>query len=319
MYTNTKPALTEEVLERAVRAFHAQHGKAPRAKSGIASPYFGWTETWRSIEECLRLGLRGLAHMKGSSLSKYTEGLGLKTPKPDRTVEALERAVRAYHAQHGKAPTAKTDSDASPYFGWPETWANINQCIRNGYRGFEHMKGSSLVQYVEGLGLKIKIIKPDFTSANLERAVRSFYAKKGKAPTRHSGDASPYFGWEETWRRVDNCIREGNRGLSHLKEASLSQYVEGLKLRPPKLIKPDFTEEGLERAVRAYHAKEGKIPNDRSGDASPYFGWPETWANVNQCIDRGGRGLSHLKESSLPQYARRLGLKTPGPTQVRVL
>lgn len=83
--------------------------------------------------------------------------------------------------------------------------------------------------------------------------------------------------------------------------------------------KPALTEEVLERAVRAFHAQHGKAPRAKNGVASPYFGWTETWANVNQCIDRGGRGLSHLKESSLPQYARRLGLKTPGPTQGRVL
>ena len=76
----------------------------------------------------------------------------------DFTVENLERAIRVFHAEHGTYPK-QNGGDASKYLGWPQPdqWSNVNACIRNGARGLEALKEfGSLRGYCTHLGLKNK-------------------------------------------------------------------------------------------------------------------------------------------------------------------
>jgi hypothetical protein len=113
---------------------------------------------------------------------------------------------------------------------------NVNYCIRNGNRGLESLKGSSLVKMckVWGVATASSFTKPDFTVDSVEQACRAFHAEHGTYPKRRSGDCSSYFGRSEgsdTWMNVDACIRKGLRGLESLKGSSLFKMckVWGLK------------------------------------------------------------------------------------------
>ena len=314
------PNFTVDLLERAVRAFYDKYGKAPSVKSGNASPYLEWfhPESWRNVNACISNGSRGLESIKKfGGLHGYCIHLKLKEPdleNPDFTVDQVERAIRAFHAEHGKAPSA-VRHDASKYLGWtlPERWDNVDACIKTGRRGLKALKAfGSLSKYCAHL---LKLKNPDFTVDQVERAIRAFYAGHGKVPSAVSGDASKYLGWTlpEQWRNVDECIRNGSRGLESIKEfGGLSKYCVHLKLK-----NPDFTVEQVERAIKAFHAERGEAPIQTSGDASPYLGWPDgagRWDNVNACIKTGRRGLEALKAfGGLHGFCIHLGLKDNKP------
>jgi hypothetical protein len=111
-----------------------------------------------NVDACIRNGRRGLGSLKGSSLVQFCQDLGIATVKPEKsdfTDEDLEAACRAYFNEHGTHPKVKS-GDCSRYFGWAdgtETWANVDACIRNGRRGLESLKGSSLYQVCKEWGL----------------------------------------------------------------------------------------------------------------------------------------------------------------------
>jgi hypothetical protein len=222
-----KPIFTPESVEQACRKFYDEHGTHPGKDSGDCSPYFGWpggTDTWGNVNKGIRRGARGLEPLKGFTLVQFCKTLGIAADKPDFTVEGLGQACRKYHAEHGTHP-GKDSGDCSLYFGWPretDTWENVNNGVRNGHRGLEPLKGSSLAQFCKTLGISTD--KPDFAPESVERACRKYHAEHGTRPGKGNGDCSLYFGWPretDTWENVDNCIRTGARGLEPLKGSSL--------------------------------------------------------------------------------------------------
>jgi hypothetical protein len=309
-----KSDFTVAEVEMACRAFYDEHGTYPKVKGGDCYRYFGWadgTETWVNVDNSIRNGLRGLESLEGSSLARFCQDLGIADVKPDFTVEELEQACRAFHAEHGTYPKVK-DGDCSRYFGRPDgtdTWLGVDKCIRKGSRGLESLKGSSLARFCQDLGIATE--KSDFTVDGLEQACRAFHAEHGTHPKQDSGDCSRYFGrpdGTETWKNVNQSIRNGARGLESLKGSSLVRFCQGLDIAP---VKSDFTVEELESACRAFHAEHGTYPKQYSGDCSRYFGWPDgtdTWQNVDACIRNGARGLDSLKGSSLARVCKEWGL-----------
>ena len=307
-----KPDFTVEGLEQACREFYALHGTHPKENSGDCSKYFGWpdgTDNWRNVSQCIRNGIRGLESLRGSTLSKMCKVWGLKTP--DFTPESVEKACWAFHAEHKTRP--KEDSgDCSKYFGWPDgtdNWRNVSASIRNGRRGLESLRGSSLFKFGIDIGL---VFKPDFPLELLEPACHGFHAENGTHPKQSSGDCSKYFGWSEgteTWKNVYASIRNGSRGLESLRGSSL---VKMCKVWGVAKERPDFTPESVKQACRKYRDENGTHPKQSSGDCSRYFGWPEgteTWQNVNASIRNGSRGLESLRGSSLSKMCKVWGLK----------
>ena len=263
------------------------------------------------MNACIRNGSRGLESLRGSSLSRFCIDIGLVFVKPDFTPESVEQACRKFHEENGTHPNVKS-GDCSRYFGWPEgteTWQNVNASIRNGSRGLESLRGSTLFKFGIDIGLAFK---PDFPLELLEPACHGFHAENGTHPKQSSGDCSRYFGWPEgteTWSNVNACIRNGSRGLESLRGSSLSRFCIDIGL---VFVKPDFTPESVEQACRKFHEENGTHPNVKSGDCSRYFGWPEgteTWQNVNASIRNGSRGLESLRGSSLSKMCKVWGLK----------
>jgi hypothetical protein len=230
----------------------------------------------------------------------------------DFTPESVKQACRAFHAEHGTYPKACSE-DCSRYFGWPdgtETWVNVTANIGKGSRGLEDLKGSSLTKMCKVWGFAKE--RPDFPLELLEPACHAFRAEHGTHPNKDSGDCSKYFGWPEgteTWKNVNNCIRDGRRGLEDLKGSTLSKMCKAWGFTK---VKPDFTPESVKQACTTYHAEHGRPPAVKGGDCSPYFDWEEgteTWSNVNYSIRNGNRGLEDLKGSSLFKMCKVWGLK----------
>jgi len=302
-FVERKPDLTVEVVKEAIVKFReANEGKNPTLISGDATPYFGFTEKWADIHDCLRHGRRGFTGR--SSLAVFLVEHGFIEPKPDLTVEMVKEAVVKFRAENdGKNPSF-TSGDATPYFGYPDTWSCISQCLSGGHRGLPG--GSSLRRFLIEHGFAEP--RPDFTIETIREAVVKFRtANDGKNPTQ-IGDATPYFGYPETWRNVDGCLREGLRGLPG--GSSLMGFLveHGFSVR-----KPNLTVEMVKEAVVKFReANDGKNPTPQSGDAMPYFGFPEAWGNVDEYLRGDGkRGLPG--GSSLRRFLIEHGFAEPKP------
>jgi hypothetical protein len=109
----------------------------------------------------------------------------------------------------------------------------------------------------------------------------------------------------ENWRKLDNALRYGLRGLpggSSLKQ--LLTHYRGVrnnqKLRP-------LTEAQILKWAQAHYRRTGAWPNDQSGPIKDHPG--EVWHNVNAALRIGRRGLRG-KSSLAMLLAHRLGVRT---------
>lgn len=132
-------------------------------------------------------------------------------------------------------------------------------------------------------------MRPDLTELSIYRACTSYKNVHATLPSRDSGDASPYFGRPETWRGIHNALVYGYRGLP--KGSSLAEFKVRNGLQPARVKRPQLTLQKIRAAMRAFYKVHGVHPHQRSGDASAYFGHPETWGAVDSALRKGYCGL----------------------------
>ncbi len=138
-----RPKLTLKEILAWADAFHARLGRWPNYRDGAIPGTSG--ETWRSVHQALLEGLRGFPG--GSSLAKLLarkRGVRNIQDLPRLTSGHILRWAKAHYRRTGAWPTA----DSGPVLEAPgERWANIDQAVRKGMRGFPG--GSSLFQLLK--------------------------------------------------------------------------------------------------------------------------------------------------------------------------
>ena len=211
-------SLSEELIVKAIKAYHEEHGRYPYHRCGDASKYIGFKITWNGVGTCLRLGHRGLPG--GSSLlqirQKYFTGI-----EPPLTEKALLNAMEAYHKGHGKYPAGKS-GDASKYIGFKITWGSLDSCLRRGLRGLPG--NSSLLQ----LRQKHRMgIETPLTEESIVKAMKDYHEEHGKYPSKKTPLVLKDLGM--TWKAVDSCLRQGYRGLPG--KSSLGKLKKKYKLK----------------------------------------------------------------------------------------
>jgi len=72
----------------------------------------------------------------GLDASDLAERLRDRVVKPDLTIPMIEKAVLAFHKDHGRPPTQK-EGDATKYFRFPETWVAVDNAIYSKIRGLK--------------------------------------------------------------------------------------------------------------------------------------------------------------------------------------
>lgn len=296
--------LTPDEVVRAVLKYAEKHGgRIPTGTSGDASEEFGFCETWAKVDKAGRNGGRGLP--KGFTLRVAATEANLIQHKPLLTKERVLSAVAAYFADHGKHPNLNS-GDAANYFGFPTTWAAVTNAGLSGARGLP--KGFSLLQAAYELGIATE--KPKLSPEMVRNAVQKYFEEHGVRPTQRSGEASKWFGFEETWLCVEQAGRQGCRGLP--KGLTLAQVAQELGLISEE---PGLSPSIVLDAVRRFAEEHGgETPFHTSGDASSYFGYPETWRRVNDAGRLGARGLP--KKFTLREAARTLNLCHNAPVIV---
>lgn len=165
-------------------------------------------ESWRTIEDALRTGSRGLPR---SSLARlFAECRGrrnhLALPKL-RIREILSWADRHFQAT-GRWP--KHDSGyvaAKPN----ETWSSVNLALCEGLRGLPG--GSSLIRLlIKHRGIRSCAYRPPLKTAQIRRWARDYRREHRRWPTKTAGLIPKSDG--ETWMAVAMALSKGNRGLT---------------------------------------------------------------------------------------------------------
>ncbi len=125
------PALIIAKIVRWADAHHRRTGAWPQVKSGRLAD--APDETWSNLDQLLRIGSRGLPG--GSSLARVlSERRGVRNAKypPKLSVRQVLAWAEAHHRRTRRWPKV-TDGSLPDAPG--ETWWNLNQALRNGYRG----------------------------------------------------------------------------------------------------------------------------------------------------------------------------------------
>ncbi|HUG92181.1 MAG TPA: hypothetical protein VML55_15175 [Planctomycetaceae bacterium] len=268
-----------QILEWA-DSHHERTGEYPTQGSGPVLDAPG--ENWRNIDNCLRLGFRGLPG--GSSLARLLqEERGVRNRKnlPPYTLQQIDEWVRAHREREGDWP----HSDSGPIPEAPgETWMAVNVALRNGQRGMPG--GSSLAQLLERRhGARNRMRLPRLMEAQILKWMDAEYRRSGMHPHTKSGPVKDAPG--ETWFAVDHALRAGARGLPG--GSSLAKLLEehrgvGRHVRKPPLSLPLIL-----TWIDEHRQEHGAWPNLYSG---PIRGAPgETWLIVDEALRKGKRGL----------------------------
>jgi hypothetical protein len=197
--------------------------------------------------------------------------------------------AEAYHAKHGKWPTARSGKISAK--GGGDTWGSFNVCLKKGRRGLPG--GSSLIELLIENGCLPPIEElVDFSINQILEWADEHYAYTHKWPNTGTGivTASP----KNTWERLDKALRRGQRGLP--RGTSLAQLLFEKRGAPNLQNQERLNIEKILRWVDAHYDRTGNWPTRDDGEVFDAPG--ETWDHINNALLSGNRGLP--KGSSLP-------------------
>ena len=181
-------------------------GHWPSSESGFVAE--APDETWRAVDQALRVGVRGLPG--GSSLARllaahrHVRNLHCQ-PRP--TVRGILSWADGHRRRSGSWPT----SDSGPVREGPgENWGAINIALQRGRRGLP--AGSSLARLLAARrDARNPKDLPRLTSRQVLALARAHRLRTGSWPTAASGPIFDTPG--ETWGAVQAALLGGYRGL----------------------------------------------------------------------------------------------------------
>ncbi len=200
------PRLTEALILEWADAHRSQADEWPDENSGPVAAAAG--ESWQAINQALRDGLRGLPG--GDSLARLLarrRQARNRISLPPLTVQGILALADAHRRRTGQWPKR----DAGPVVGVRgETWLAFDRALTQGCRALPG--GSSLSQLLaERRGVRNRGALPSLTEGQILAWAEAHRRRTGKLPTAGSGAIPEAAG--ESWKRVDNALREGRRGL----------------------------------------------------------------------------------------------------------
>jgi hypothetical protein len=196
----------DHVLEWA-DAHHAATGQWPTMASGPITGAPG--ENWSMIGQAIAKGFRGLPKgMTLAGLLAHERGhRNIRSLTPLTHAEVLAWAD-AYHATHGRWPTARSGPVATAP---GETWRGVVQAMQRGGRGMP--RGISLANLLaKHRGRRHNRNRPRLTVDQILAWAKAHYAATGQWPHRNSGPVAAAPG--ETWMGIDVALLAGGRGLA---------------------------------------------------------------------------------------------------------
>jgi hypothetical protein len=201
-----RPPLTVAQILTWADAHHAAAGEWPKTAAGVVlgDP----SEKWLQIDMALRLGLRGLP--AGDSLASLLErerGVREVEARPRLTEAKICRWAEAHCRQTGAWP----DENSGPVEAAPgEVWQTLNESLRLGLRG---LRGDDSVAQLLGrrLGIRSRTTAAPLSVAQVLSWAMDHESRTGRLPDVWSGSVRAVL--DETWQKIDDCLRRGRRGL----------------------------------------------------------------------------------------------------------
>ena len=277
---NSKDVLSIDDIKLAISEYFKDNKVPPTKESGDASKYFDSQENWQAINAALSGGWRGLD--TSISLRSLCKDMGLVEDSQISEKNTID-AIKLYmQDNNGKCPTSRS-GDATKYFGFSTNWNIVYQAfLRGSVKDVDD--GISFVEFMVKNNLKNK--KGEFNLEIVKNAILEFYDQIKSCPVERSGDATKYFGFKITWKIVEKRLRGKLCGIKE--ETSLQSLCIELGL---KTVKPQLSNDIIVMAIKKYYDENSCYPTQRSGDATKYFGFEETWASVSSALFSGTRGL----------------------------
>jgi hypothetical protein len=275
---NSQTLTIEKILAWA-DAHHRRTGAWPDYKSGVVVGVPG--EKWSTINAALRRGLRGLKC--GTYLAEVLwqyRSVASQLHRPDFTVDQILQWADAYHETTGEWPTYATGIIP----GTPGvTWNLIRESLLSGCHGLP--AGLTLNKLLKK---RRGVLHGNYRPLTVEEVLTwadNHHRKTGRWPKSNSGpvlDARA-----ETWRRIDNALSIGIRGLPRCR--SLANLLAKHRGISPNAGRPFLTDAAILSWAEAFHRRTGTWPRSTSGPIPESPG--ETWAAVAAALYTGGRGL----------------------------
>jgi hypothetical protein len=274
------PWLTPDQILAWADAHRRRTGAWPVSTTG---PITGAAEeTWRAVDQALRVGTRG--RPGGSSLAQFlAQERGVRNHQHLRPLST--RQLLTWADAHRRRTGAWPTSASGPVHDAPgETWSGIHMALLRGRRGLPG--GTTLAQFfAEHRGVRNPKRLPRFTIRQILRWARAHRRRAGSWPTRSSGDIPEAPG--ETWSAVNAALMSGCRGLPP--GGTLGGLIAAGRIVRRKASRPRLTVTQILAWADAYHERTGAWPHTRSGPVTDDSG--ETWLSVDQALRSRQRGL----------------------------
>jgi hypothetical protein len=272
--------LTEGQILEWADDHYERTGRWPTRSSGklVGCP----EERWNAIDQALKGGGRGLSG--GSSLSALLQkkrGRRNIRDLPTLSIDVIMSWADTHFQQTGKWPN-QFSGTIGEVTG--ETWSSVNGALIRGTRGLPG--GGSLAKLiVEERGVPLHNHETDLAVDQILKWADGHFARTGDWPKENSGAVE---GTSENWNALSAALRNGVRGLSG--GSSLAKLLFEARGVRYKAKAPRLTEAKILNWADAHYEAEGKWPTLSSGkirDAPD-----ENWANIDNCLSKGRRGLS---------------------------
>ena len=213
-----KSRLTRRQILAWADAHFRRTGQWPTEDSGPIAEAPG--ENWLAVTAALQRGGRGLRG--GSSLARL-----LESTRGKRNIAALpplsKKKILAWADAHFRRTGAWPSAGSGPVIEAPgETWYRISRALSNGGRGLTGR--TSLPRLLaKKRGVSNRSNLPALTEDQIRRWAEGHRERTGQWPRPGSGPVADAPG--EIWRRIDDALRGGFRGLPG--GSSLTRLLRG--------------------------------------------------------------------------------------------
>lgn len=209
--------------------------------------------------------------------------LRIRPKRPPLTIEQILAWADNWFASRSRWPIINSGLIPGTI---DDTWARIDDSLRQGYRGLPERPRLSLAKLLaKRRGVRNSEYPRQLSVSRIVKWIKSHRNRTGQWPRVGSGALQDAPG--ETWLAIDMALRKGRRGLRG--GSSLAQLLAdrcGVRnpARPPRL-----TVAKILRWADAYYARHGRRPTGKSGPIDGTVG--ETWLAIDKALAAGRRGL----------------------------
>lgn len=204
--------------------------------------------------------------------------------RPPLSIDQILGWADQWFAAHGRWPNINSGLIPGTI---DDTWARIDDGLRNGHRSLPKGTGLSLARLLEKRrGVRNSEFPPPLSASRIIAWAKGHKKRTGDWPTHASGPIENAPG--ETWLAIDMALRKGRRGLPAA--SSLARLLaRNLKVRNPARP-PKLTVAMILRWADAHYGRHGKRPTAKSGPIPGTAG--ETWLAIDKALASGRRGLA---------------------------